>query len=301
MQALFIVIGWVIPGLIVCGLAAPAALREKSWRRFFIGFGLVFVIVMVPLFVYLLSCALVPEWKGACPHGWLDCFHLGKLALAPLVLWATAALVAVEVWRVQNKTRLWIVLGLLTGALVSGGCLGIGLWIAGGHTGGERMYLFFLVPLYVFMWYSLRTAQLLRAANTSFLAILSTVAASIPFWVASLWWAKKTYLDLPDKAPDCFVVTAAGRGHGRIVGPFVEIIRHGERRRVNQQLITFWQFENVWHARAPRSHAAFRRAYNRLGPILAGKINSPLAADVAYVALKPLEFVARIATARTGK
>jgi hypothetical protein len=288
-----IVIFWLVIVSIVAGMAAPATQREKSWRRFFIGFGLVFAAVMLPLFVYLLSSAMVPEWKGACRHGWLDCFHSGKLALAPLVLWATAALYAVEVLRVENKVRPWIVLGLLTGALVSGGCLGIGLWINGEVSG--RMYLWFLVPLYIFIWHSLRAAQLLRAANTSFLAILTTIASSAPFWIASLWWAKKTYLGLPDKAPDCFVVTAAGRGHETIVGPFVQVMRHGQSRRVNRQLITFWQFETAWSARAPRSHAAFRRAYNRIGPVVAAKINSPIAADVAYGALKPVEFAARIA------
>ncbi len=300
MQALFIVISWVIPVLLVSGLAAPAALREKSWRRFFIGFGLVLVVVMLPLFVYLLSSFMVPEWKGGCRHGWLDCFMLGKLALAPLVLWATAALYAVEVLRVQNKTRPWIVLGLFAGALVSGGCLGLGLWIATGANGGGEMCLWFLVPLYVFIWHTVRAHQLLRAANTSFIALLATVASTVPFWIVSFWWAKKTYFDLPDQAPTCFVVTAAGRGHERIVGPFMEIQRRGERRRVNQQLVTFWQFENLWSARAPRSHAAFRRIYNRIGPVIAGKINSPLTADVAYVVLKPFEFVARIATARAA-
>ena len=294
-----IIIFWLVSASIAAGMAAPAARREKSWRRFFIGCGLVVVTCELPLFVYVFSSFMVPEWKGACRNGWLDCFHAGKLALAPLVLWATAALCAVEVQRVENKTRPWIVLGLLTGALVSGGCLGLGLWI--GADGGGRMNLFFLVPLYVFVWHSLRAAQLLRVANPSFLAILSTIAGSLPFWLASFWWAKKTYLGLPDKAPDCFIVTAAGRGHEAIVGPFVEIPRHGQPRRVNRQLVTFWQFETAWSDRAPRSHAAFRRAYNRIGPAIAQKINSPIAADAAYLALKPAELVARIAVNLASK
>ena len=295
-----IIISWLIPALIIAALAAPAALREKSWRRFFIGFGLVFAAVILPLFVYLMSSFMMPEWKGDCRHGWLDCFHLGKLALTPLVLWATSALYALEVLRVKNKTRQWLVLGLLTGALASGGCLGIGLWIYGGV--GEWMYLWFLVPLYVFVWHSLRAVPLLRAANTSFLAGLVTVVSSISFWIASFWWAKKTYLDLPDQAPmGCFVVTAAGRGHERVVGPFVEISRRGAKRRVNWQLVTFWEFENAWSNRAPRSHSIFRHDYNRLGPVIAGKINSPIAADVAYVALKPVELAARVAVNLVSK
>jgi len=42
--------------------------------------------------------------------------------------------------------------------------------------------------------------------------------------------------------------------------------------REKSWLITFWRLEALWQRRAPRSHTAFRRAYNRVGPVVAGRI-----------------------------
>ena len=78
----------------------------------------------------------------------------------------------------------------------------------------------------------------------------------------------------------------------RSVGPFFEIEHCGQTRRANQQLITLWQFENLWREKFPRSHQVFRRGYNRLGPRLAAKIRSPWRADLIFLALKPGEWLA---------
>ncbi|MDA1044079.1 MAG: hypothetical protein O3C57_02525 [Verrucomicrobia bacterium] len=102
-------------------------------------------------------------------------------------------------------------------------------------------------------------------------------------------------MPLPDAPPECFVVTAALRGHASLVGPFSKIDRVGKPQVVNAQLLTFWRFEQPWQERQPLTHRAFRPCYNKPGPALARQIQSPLTADLVYLLLKPCDAMARLA------
>jgi hypothetical protein len=64
---------------------------------------------------------------------------------------------------------------------------------------------------------------------------------------------------------------------------------------VNDQLRTLKAFELMISMLSPAAHRALRSVYNRLGPRLAAALVHPLAADAAYLALKPLEWFARLA------
>jgi hypothetical protein len=282
---------WIILIVILTVLALPSTLKEKSWRRFFIAMVLSFAGVVLPLFVFLFSSLMEPEWKGACAHGWLDCFIVAKLALTPLVLLATAALYALEIIRVKNRTARWIVVGIFLGAIVASVCFVFGVVCFGTGTNGLKLWL--LVPFYVTVWYSVRAVQLIKTASSSFWPNFISLVGSLPFWLASWLWSRHLYDLLPDKAPDgCFIVTAAGRGHAEFVGPHFEVEHNGRRRLANQQLVTFWQFENLWSAQFPSSHAQFRKIYNQVGPVVARRISSPWLADVIFIALKPVEWLA---------
>jgi len=286
--------------LILSALALPPAVKEKSWGRFFIALILSFAGVVLPLFVFLFSSLMEPEWKGACVYGWLDCFITGKLALTPLVLLATTSLYALEILRVKNRTSRWIVVGMFLGAIVSSICFLFGLVSIG--FGADAVKLWLLVPLYVSVWYLIRAMQLIKAADSNFWPNFVSVVGSLPFWLASWLWSDHLYASLPDKPPsDCFIVTAAARGHAKIVGPHIEIERHGRRLLANQQLIIFWQFENLWRNIAPSTHGIFRCGYNRFGPLIAAQIKSPWVADFAYLTIKPLEFGAKLIAATTEK
>ena len=142
----------VASGLLIL-LAIPPAWKHKSWRRFFLAILLSFFGILLPLPVFWWSKYLVPEWKGGCTLGWVDCFHMGKIALTPFVIWATAALYAVEILGVRNRTRPWIVLGFLNGAIVSSMCalFGISLWLAErlGATTGVLGWLTALRELFI--------------------------------------------------------------------------------------------------------------------------------------------------------
>jgi len=278
---------------ILSALALPPAVKEKSWRRFFIALALSFVGVVLPLFVFLFSSLMGPEWKGACVYGWLDCFITGKLALTPLVLLATAALYALEILRVENRAGRWIAAGIFIGAIVSSICFVFGMVCIG--SGADPLKLWLLVPFYVAVWYSIRAVQLINATHSSFWPNLISLVGSLPFWLASWLWSHNLYASLPAKPPsDCFIVTAAARGHAKFVGPHFEIERKGRRLLANQQLVIFWQFENLWQARSPRIHAMFRIIYNCIGPVVARLISSPWLADLTFIVLKPLEWLVRL-------
>jgi hypothetical protein len=155
------------------------------------------------------------------------------------------------------------------------------------------MEMWLSVPYYTALWYLLRVIQFLEDGKITSSGVVKTLAGSAPLWGASVAWTYQTFLSLPTDPGGCFVVTAASRGHRKFVGPFLEAPHRGETRLSNQQLATLWQFESLWHSRAPRTHAAFRKAYNFIGPIIARRITSPWIADAFYIALKPVELFAR--------
>lgn len=271
-------------------LALPPLVRRWSWGGLVKNLVLSFFGIMLPLFIFFLSGFLVPAWKGNCPHGWLDCFHMGKLALTPLVLWATGALYVEDILLIKNRRAAVVTLGFLTGAVVGWVCLILGLIVHGGENSQMRGWL--LVPFYVSLWYSIRAAQLIKTVRPGFKAYALAFFSSLPFWIGGVVWSRRCYASLPDQPPGCFVATAASRGHRWLVGPLVEVTHHGHRQPANRQLLILRQLEAVWRNRAPRSHSAFRRLYNRIGPASARRINTPLRADLAYLALKPVEFLA---------
>jgi len=278
-------------------LALPPALIRKSWTQFWIGFILSPFAVVLPLAFFFLSTFLAPDAKDVCTSGPIDCFQVGKLALTPFVLWASAALYAVEIVDVRNASRPWVVNGLILGAIISSVCTLFGVFTQCRNSldllGDKGVMICLLVPLYTSIWYIARAVYAVRTHPVASTKLILALTSSLPFWALSVWWSYKTYVSLPQHAPDCFVVTAASRGHRNFVGPFLNVPHRGRIRIANQQLATLWAFEALWRGHAPKSHAAFRRVYNVIGPGIARRITSPWLADVFYVALKPAEFFAR--------
>ena len=289
---------WLVVALTLIGLSLPPALRSKSWKRFIGAAILSAVGILFPVFIFTMSMFLVPEWKGGCRHGWLDCFHVGKLALLPLVLWACVAFYVAQILRPASKSRIWVDLGIFIGFIVSSICLVLGLVI---HALHDETAWWLLVPLYVTIWYSALCIRAIKSSGLGPRPYVITLLGSVPFWVGSVFWSKKHYVSLPDNPPDCFVVTAALRGHETLVGPFSTVARYERVRVANRQLQTFWQFEAAWRGRFPATHRIFRHVYNRLGPCLASRIRTRLAADVVYLTIKPFEIIAAIIVGITGR
>jgi hypothetical protein len=116
--------------------------------------------------------------------------------------------------------------------------------------------------------------------------------------LAKIPLAMRFYASLPDEPPQsCFVVTAAARGHPRIVGTTYDSTLC---RTVNQQLLRFWQFEELLADQSPRVHRSLRHVYNRIGPWLANLIIARWQADLVFLLLKPLEWMAVIVIRARG-
>jgi hypothetical protein len=111
-------------------------------------------------------------------------------------------------------------------------------------------------------------------------------------WSVAVWSAVVYYRSLSTTAPDCFIAAAAARGHPRFVGSRRVRMANGHTLRVNRQLRVLKGFELALLALAPGIHRPLRAVYNRLGPVAARRIRHPLLADLAYVALKPAEWLA---------
>ena len=94
---------------------------------------------------------------------------------------------------------------------------------------------------------------------------------------------------------DCYVATAAAKGYRWIVGSQSLPTAASQPVIVNQQLAIFKAAELTLRAISPSAHRWFRFIYNRLGPRAAAKLSGPLSATVAYLGLKPAEWLCRIA------
>lgn len=276
-----------VPLAITVGVAA-AVRRRTGWPR---GLVLGLIGVSVPLAIFLLSCFLKPDAKSQCKHGWVDCLQTTKLAMLPLVLWALVAVLRLEKHGVQASGRTWNVAALAAGLLVSGTST-LHYLLTNERPLGPIAW-FLLVPIGVYIWLAIWWWRLFDADRRSaFRGSLAGAVAFTPFAAWSAAWAARVFAGLPEHPPDCFVVTAASRGHGWMTGPRLDLQHRGQGRQATRQLAVFWQLEELWQVRAPSGHRRFRRVYNRIGPALARHINRPWKADLALLFLLPFEGLA---------
>ena len=122
----------------------------------------------------------------------------------------------------------------------------------------------------------------------------------LPTWLlayASSWtlcgdmlvWAWYFY---PMHSGHSYIATAASRGHRQWVGSRLLRLPDGQEIIVNRQLHRLITLELLLAWRSPAVHRPLRGVYDRVGPALAAGLTSPWLADVAYVGLKPLEWMA---------
>jgi hypothetical protein len=118
-------------------------------------------------------------------------------------------------------------------------------------------------------------------------------------WLASYAYALRLntlkmyelYTALPTQPPDCYIATAAAKGHPRIVRSSVVELKSGKHLRINQQLQRLKCFELTLMVLSPRLHGFVRRIYDVIGKKLAAQIKNPYLADVAYLLLVPAEWI----------
>jgi hypothetical protein len=98
----------------------------------------------------------------------------------------------------------------------------------------------------------------------------------------------------PQPPPDCYIATAAAQGHPQFVRSHMIHRVDGKSVQVNGQLQVLKCAELTLLAINPRLHTVLRRIYDVVGKPLARKIQNPFMADIAYLALKPGEWLARL-------
>ena len=103
------------------------------------------------------------------------------------------------------------------------------------------------------------------------------------------------YARLPLEQPttNCYIATAASRGHTWFVGSRTIRLEDGRRWQVNRQLVVLKTGEIALRVLTPRLHSWLRVVYDRIGPVLARRLGHPILADLAYLALKPIEWLTR--------
>ncbi|MDY5133980.1 DUF6688 family protein [Actinotignum timonense] len=88
-----------------------------------------------------------------------------------------------------------------------------------------------------------------------------------------------------------YLCTVAAGGHPAVVKPIRDGVRGGHRITVNRQLLIANAFEQVLEEKTPKAHRAIRSFYNRYGFPLSRLIRTRLAADIVWIAMKPLEWL----------
>lgn len=201
-----------------------------------------------------------------------------------------------EPWTCQHKWVVTIIIGAVVVMLTIG-------------TGGIPIAILLgFSPLFCLMIYTLTLARILRTHRlrpTSDNNLLKTIipsslwlwlsgglAAFFLAWIAAIKLAMIEYAKLPTQPSHCYIATAAANGHTRLVGSEPVTLSSGQTIRVNQQMRVLKAAEIALRTTSPRTHRACRAIYNRLGPVLANRINNPILADLAYLTLAPFAFLA---------
>ncbi len=117
--------------------------------------------------------------------------------------------------------------------------------------------------------------------------IIGWLAAFASAWIKSYQFAVEAYTKLPTSDPSCYIATAAAQGHGAIVGSWST----GDGHRINRQLALFKAGEKAIARRSPETHRWLRSIYDTIGPVIARQMSRRWLADLAYLTLKPLEWL----------
>jgi hypothetical protein len=125
------------------------------------------------------------------------------------------------------------------------------------------------------------------------LGLTAWLGAYIVAWRFDILKMYELYAALPPTPPpDCYIATAAACGHPQFVHSRTIKRVDGKSMQVNRQLQLLKCAELALLAIYPRLHKSLRGIYDVLGKLLVRRIQNPFVADVAYLLLKPWEWLA---------
>ena len=115
-----------------------------------------------------------------------------------------------------------------------------------------------------------RSGGVLALVKQHYFLLVGWLASIVLTVLVSIARTREIVAGLPDSPPqDCFIVTAAARGHHAIVGSCID---RATGRLTNDQLASFRAFEDWLIAHTPRLHRAARSVYNVIAPPIARSI-----------------------------
>jgi len=283
---------------IIARMARPGR-RLRAPERWLYGAALaVFPTVMLVLATLLFTT----QWKGDKPYGWFGVVNIGYPGATILPIWTIAA-VSLVVGLVSPRRLLTSKPNFIMTATLAVVCF----WYAGTYpiysniglsdvTVSPRAAALGLALVLVPGWACVNLSLLLAYVWRQRQLAGRCWPFALPWagGLAATVWAKcaaavSYWNSLPDEPPSCFVVSAAARGHPWLTGSRANP-RTG--RMENLQLRRLRAFEALVAAAEPSLHRLLRRVYNAIGPAVAAGVRRRLAADAAYLLLKPLELTA---------
>lgn len=224
-------------------------------------------------------------------------YFLNEFIVVVILIWiAPLVFPVIYRWAAARGTSDTIntILFILT-ALVLAGIASI--WATGGLV-AVLMVLTVSAPFWSFLIAIRATIWLLKNYETKFnltrgLGLVTWFAAYAVAWRYDILKMVELYAALPKQPPpDCYIATAAARGHPRFVQAWSVQRMDGTSMRVNAQLQRLKCVELALMAVDPPLHAFLRRLYDMVGKRLARRLQNPFLADMAYLLLKPCEWFA---------
>jgi hypothetical protein len=275
---LFGVMTGVLLSLQTCFLLGVVFMHIEHWNSWR---GLLLIGVVLPLWVVAAIALPRVVW-------WLIRWAYSKRHLVGENLgWAVflmfcGPLVGLTLGRLLGEDSFtWVVMLLL----VPAGCV-----LAGGPVWVVATYSSLLIRLFRFQ----QTRVQLRLSDL--LVVFAWLGAYLAAWRFAVEQAIEEYASLPTSPPSqCYIASAAAKGHAWYVRSFATRCASGEWRVVNAQLQYLKCGELAVKTLCPRLHRWIRKHYDRWGPACAVRLCDPLAADVTYTVLKPVEWSIRLA------
>ena len=212
---------------------------------------------------------------------------IAPLVFSPLYRWAVSKWTRITV----NNVLFLLIFGVLViGTLVTRGFIPAIFLIA---LIMAAPFWSFLIALRAAIWlYKSYEAKLTLAHGLGLTAWLGAYATAWRYDILKMY---ELYATLPPQPPpDCYIATAAAHGHPRLVRAWTVQREDAKLIQVNRQLQLLKCAELALLAIYPRWHKWLRKVYDVMGKFLARKIQNPFLADMAYLCLKPFEWLAGI-------
>lgn len=147
----------------------------------------------------------------------------------------------------------------------------------------------FLIALQTSRWlWKYHETKFTFARGLGIFAWLSAYVLALRFNILKMF---ELYAALPTEPPNCYIATAAAKGHPRFVGSREVILANGKTMRVNRQLQRLKAVEIVWMAATPNLHKIIRSIYDVLGKRLSSYIQNAFLADFVFILLIPVELL----------